>query len=282
MASANAQEIEGWNGPVGQAWASFHNQLDRQIAPLGRVAMEAAGIGPGQRVLDIGCGCGETTLEIARRIGTGEATGVDISAMLLQLAGQAAKAVGAVNVQFLKADAQTDDLGQGVFDVVFSRFGVMFFDDPAKAFGNIRRALKPGGRLGFVCWRSPAENLYLTAAMGAARSVLPPSPPATPNAPGPFGLADGERTRAILAEAGFADTAVEPFAQPIGDSDLEATVAQALNMGPLGSALRETNADDALRAKAADAVRGAYRPYLGADGKVRLPSAVWIVSARNP
>ncbi|MEI9963820.1 MAG: class I SAM-dependent methyltransferase [Caulobacteraceae bacterium] len=278
----NAQQAADWNDAVGRSWADLHEQIDRQIAPLGRQAMAALEPLAGLRVLDVGCGCGETTRELASRIGAGgEAVGVDVSAMLLAIARDTAPPPGAATLRFIQADAQAAPLGGG-FDAAFSRFGVMFFEDPAAAFANIRSALKRGGRLAFVCWRPPAQNPYLTAAMAAARDLLPPAPPPVPHAPGPFGLADGERTRSILAGAGFADVAVKPFDLPIGGDPLEPTVGQALRMGPLASALREAGADEALKARVEDAVRAAYRAFDGADGIVRLPAGVWIVTARNP
>jgi len=280
ISGPNAAQAEGWNNAVGTSWATFHEQIDRQIAPLGHAAMAKAGLKPGQSVLDVGCGCGETSIALARAVSPGgRVLAADISELLLGIARDQAKAAGAANLEFMRADAQAHAFPAGAFDAAFSRFGVMFFEDPTAAFANIRRAIKPGGRLAFVCWRAPQENPYLSAAMGAVRDLLPPGPPPVPHAPGPFGLADGERTRGILADAGFSDVAVEALDQDIGDVGLDASVAQALRMGPLGSALREMDADEATRARVAAAVREAYRAYANANGIVRLPAAVWIVSA---
>lgn len=276
----NADQADGWNNAVGTSWATFHEQIDRQIAPLGRAAMAKAGLKPGQAVLDVGCGCGETSIALARAVAPGgRVLAADISELLLGSARDQAETAGAANLEFIQADAQAHAFAAGAFDAAFSRFGVMFFEDPAAAFANIRRAIKPGGRLAFVCWRAPQENPYLSAAMAAARDLLPAGPPPVPNAPGPFGLADGERTRGILSGAGFSKVALEAVDQDLGGEDLDATVAQALRMGPLGSALRENDADEATRARVAERVREAYRSYLNAEGVVRLPAAVWIVSA---
>ncbi len=277
---ANGYQAEGWNSTVGASWATFHEQIDRQIAPLGRAAMAKAGLKPGMSVLDVGCGCGETSIDLAKQVAPGgRVLAADISGLLLGIARDQAKAAGAVNLEFMQADAQAHAFPPRAFDVAFSRFGVMFFEDPSAAFANIRSAIKPGGRLAFVCWRAPQENPYLSAAMAAVRDLLPPGPPPVPNAPGPFGFADGERTRGILSGAGFSDVAVEPLDQAIGGEDLDASVAQALRMGPLGSALRENDPDEATRKKIAAAVRDAYRAHVNAEGVVRLPAAVWIVSA---
>ena len=166
---------------------------------------------------------------------------------------------GAANVSFVEADAQTYAFAPASFDAVFSRFGVMFFADPPAAFANIRRALKPGGRLVFVCWRTPAENMFLVLPYAAAASQLPPAPPPTPGAPGPFAFADAERVRGILSSAGFRDIGLTPRDQKIGGGDLEQTLAVSLNIGLLGRALRDS---PEKRALVIDLVRDALRPHV--------------------
>ena len=277
MTPANAEQIEGWNDAIGRSWAMLHERLDRQLTPIGRAAMAKAGFGAGDRVLDVGCGCGETTLEIAGKVG--EVLGADVSAMLLDLARKAADAQGLANVQFVEADAQVAKL-PGPFDVVFSRFGVMFFDDPEAAFANIRKALKPGGRLAFCCWRRPAENVWLALPMQAVGHLLPPLPPSDPNAPGPFAFADSGRVKGILADAGFSEIVIEPLDLRIGGDSLEDTAFMALRMGQLGSALRQIGASDELKARVSEALHKALAEHLE-DGVVKLPAAAWIVSAKN-
>ena len=276
---ANAAEIENWNEVVGRSWAMLHERLDRQIAPIGRVAMARAGFAPGQRVLDIGCGCGETSFEIAGKVTPGRVDGLDISAMLLEIARTDAAAKGLSNVSFTQADAQVQAMPPAAYDVVFSRFGVMFFDDPTAAFANIRPALKPGGRLAFCCWRAPKENLWMALPMQAVRHLLPPLPPSDPNAPGPFAFADAERVRGILADAGFAGIEIEPLDLMTGTDSLDESVLLALRIGQLGTALRQLGPDDALKAKVEGALREAMARHLE-DGMVKLPAAAWIVSAR--
>ena len=281
MPAPNAAEIENWNDAVGRTWAMLHERLDRQIAPIGRAAMARAGFETGDRVLDVGCGCGETTLEIAGKVTPGRVLGLDVSAMLLDIARDAARARGAGNVDFAQGDAQTHAVPEARFDVLFSRFGVMFFEDPTAAFANLRRALKPGGRTVFACWRKPAENQWLALPMQAAGHLLPPLPPPDPNAPGPFAFADPDRLRSILDGAGFAGVTIEPFDVRTGGDGLDDSVFLALRMGPLGSALRQLGAPDELKRRVEDALRTALAAHVE-DGVVKLHAAAWIVSGRNP
>jgi SAM-dependent methyltransferase len=185
---------------------------------------------------------------------------------------------GLAAVAFREADAQQDDLGQGQWDGVFSRFGVMFFSDPVAAFANLRRSLRSGGRLAFVCWRPFVENDWMRVPMMAALPLLSPPAPADPTAPGPFAFADPERVMGILQGAGFTDLSITPFDTRIGGSGLDQTVALTLKVGPLGSALRES---PDLAQPVASAVRAALEPYDTPEG-VLMPAAVWLVSARAP
>jgi ubiquinone/menaquinone biosynthesis C-methylase UbiE len=258
----------------------LHEKLDRQIAPIGRAAMAVAGFEPGQQVLDIGCGCGESSFEIAGRVAPGRVDGVDISAMLLEIARSDAAAKGLSNVAFAQADAQIHAFAGATYDVAFSRFGVMFFEDPVAAFSNIRPALKPGGRLAFCCWRTPRENQWLSLPMQAVGHLLPPQPRSDLNAPGPFAFADADRVRSILADAGFAAIVIEPLDLMTGVDSLDDSVHLSLRVGQLGAALRQADADDALKAKVEAALRAALQPYCK-DGVVSLPAAAWIVSART-
>lgn len=277
---ANADQIAYWNNAAGETWAALQDRLDRQIEPLGRRAMDAGAPKGGERVLDIGCGCGQTSLELAQRVApAGQVLGVDISEPMLEVARRRGGEAGATNVSFLAADAQTQAFPPGGFDLAFSRFGVMFFDDPAAAFGNIAAALAPGGRLAFVCWRPMLENPWMSVPMFAALPLLPPMPPpADPTAPGPFAFADPERLRGILASAGFVDIAIAPHDQQIGGNDLEQTVAMSLRVGPLGAVLRE---NPELKDGVVGAIREALTQYVTPQG-VMLASATWIVTAKRP
>jgi ubiquinone/menaquinone biosynthesis C-methylase UbiE len=256
---------------------TFQEQLDRQIEPLGLEAMRALAPAPGERILDVGCGCGQTSLELASRVtGSGAVTGADISAPMLDVARARTVHAGTATPDFRQVDAQTGDLGEGAYDAVFSRFGVMFFSDPVAAFANLRKALKPAGRLAFVCWRPFEENLWMRAAMEAAQAYLPPAPQMDPRAPGPFAFADADRVRSILTEAGFSDVTLHAFNTSIGGSNLDQTVDLAFRVGPLGAVLRE---QPDLAPTVAGAVRAALVAFETPSG-VLMPAAVWIVQAR--
>ncbi|HEX5379380.1 MAG TPA: class I SAM-dependent methyltransferase [Phenylobacterium sp.] len=277
---ANIAQIAYWNAGAGETWASLQERMDNQLAPLGRRVMRELDLAPGQRVLDIGCGAGQTSLQLAEAVGpTGQVTGVDISRPMLEVARRRVPGAGAGKATFLEADAQTRPFETAAYDAAFSRFGVMFFSDPVAAFANIRQALRPGGRLAFVCWRSPAESPVMTLPMAAAAPYLPPqAPPADPTAPGPFAFADPQRVRRILADAGFTDIELTPHNEKIGSGDLEQTLEVSLRVGPLGNLLRE-NPDQ--RDAVIGAVREALAAHEGPDG-VKLESATWIVTAKAP
>jgi SAM-dependent methyltransferase len=196
---------------------------------------------------------------------------------MLEVARGRAEAAGAHNLAFREADAQTAALPGGR-DAVFSRFGVMFFADPEAAFANLRRSLRPGGRLAFVCWRPLPENLWIHLPAEAAAGLVPPAPPPEPGTPGPFAFADPDRVRRILAEAGFTGIEISPHDEAIGGLDLEGTVGMSVWRGPLGAILRER---PDLAPVLHDRVRTAVSPWLRGDA-VYMPSATWLVSARNP
>lgn len=275
----NAAQIEHWNGPAGETWVKLQARLDAQLAPLGHLAMDCAAIRPGEAVLDVGCGTGETTLELSRRVGeSGKVLGVDVSRPMLSLARQRLKAAGFSQTRFEEGDAQNHEFARGSFDLVFSRFGIMFFADPVAAFKNLRAALGKQGRLSFVCWRPAAENAWVAVPMAAAFQHIPQPPPPPPGGPGEFAFAERDRVHEILSGAGFRNITIEPQDMLIGGASLDVTVDTTLSMGPVAAALRE--ADPAAREPVAYAVRQAFAPYEGSEG-VRLGAAVWIVRASS-
>jgi SAM-dependent methyltransferase len=278
----NAEQIAYWNQQGGPKWVAYQRLLDEQISPLGLAAMDRARVAAGERVLDVGCGCGQTSLQLAERVGAGGAvTGIDISAPMLARARERAAQLGGRNLRFLEADAQEAKLGEAAFDLVFSRFGVMFFADPKAAFANLRRSLAPGGRLAFVCWQELARNPWMGIPLRAAAPFLPPMPPADPQAPGPLAFADPERVRGILTAAGFREAAIEPLEGSMAVGGASSTPEQAaaflLEAGPLARALRDAPAAPIDRIEAA--VREAIAPFATPSG-VRMGYGAWVVSAR--
>ena len=213
------------------AWAAVRELLDRQLSPLGLRAMAALDPKPGERVLDVGCGAGQTVVQLAEAVGpAGEVVGIDIAPLLLEIARE--RAATHANVSFIEGDAQTSCLQAESFDAIFSRFGVMAFGDPVEAFGNLHQALKPAGRLAFVCWRSLTENeldLLPLRAAGLEGAVDMT----------PFAFEDPARVRGVLRAAGFDEIAVEPHEQNVGSGGLEAMLSVVMTVGPLGKILRE-------------------------------------------
>ncbi len=280
----NAQQIEYWNEGSGARWVAMNEVIDAQIAPLGEAGIEAAAVAEGERVLDVGCGCGQTSLQLAERVGRhGEVLGIDISAVMLERAVQRAAQTGLANVRFRNADAQTERFSER-FDLLFSRFGVMFFASPVEAFANLLAALRPGGRLTCVTWRPLAENPWMGLPLEAAARHLPARDEAPdPTAPGPFAFADSARVESILEEAGFVGASHERLTQTLrvgGGQTFDQTVSFVAQLGPLGAALRESEED--VRERVLQAVREALEPYRsGGDGGVRMQAGAWIVRARK-
>jgi SAM-dependent methyltransferase len=258
-----------------RAWAEVRELLEMQLAPLGRRALEALAPHPGESVLDIGCGGGETVLDLARAVAPdGTVVGVDLSAAVLAFARRAAK--GCERVRFVQADAQVFPFEPASFDAAFSRFGVMFFADPTAAFINIRRSLKPKGRLAFVCWRALEQNPLDILPLRAASAHLPPQPAHDPDAPGPFAFASPGRVRDVLEGAGFVGIEIAAHDEQVGSGDVDAMLAVCSRVGALGKILRE---NPELRAATLPAVRSALAAHDGPDG-VRLNAATWVVTAR--
>jgi SAM-dependent methyltransferase len=273
-ASANADQIEYWNGPAGQRWVEAQESLDRTLASIASAFLAFAAVKPGERVLDVGCGCGTTTLAFAAAAGPGgQVTGLDISAPMLGLARTRA---ASKPVEFVQADASAHPF-KSEYDVVASRFGVMFFADPIAAFANIKTALKPGGRLAFVCWRAMPDNAWAVTPLAAARDLLPVGPPPDPNAPGPFAFADPVRLRAILEGAGFKGVTIEKLDSVMHMAPTAREAAQfSLGIGPLARAAAEL--DDATKTKIVARVAAALEKFETPSG-VAPPAACWLAGA---
>ena len=281
MADANSAQAHHWNFDAGPGWVARQEQLDRMLEPLGERGLATASPLPGERAIDVGCGCGATTIALARRVGeSGHVLGVDISEPMLARARERCAELRLANVELMRSDAQQAQLPPA-HDLAFSRFGVMFFDDPTAAMANIGRGLEPGGRIVFVCWQDRNRNPWMGIPMAAALQHVPAPPAPDADAPGPFAFADPERVRRILTDAGFADIALEAVEHELlvgGASDLDGAAAFAADSGTVRSVLG--NADDDTRRRAAESIRAALAPYAVRDG-VRLASAVWVVSAHK-
>jgi SAM-dependent methyltransferase len=236
----------------------------------------------GERVLDIGCGAGAQTFALARAVGPdGAVTGVHFSAPLLARARERQDAVGAGNITFRQADAQTDDLGEGVFDLIASRFGVMFFDQPVVAFSNLATALRPGGRMAFVTWQGPEANPWFTLPHRLAVARLGEVAPAPPDAPGPMAFRDTERVLDILAAAGFVDCKADEIATELHHpGGVEAATMLATQIGPVSRVLREKHGTDADREAIGAELVSSFERYRTADG-IRVPAGVLIYTARK-
>jgi SAM-dependent methyltransferase len=268
------EQAARWNGEGGQAWVEQQAPLDAMFKPFEALLTDA--IEQGERVLDVGCGTGSTTLAAARMAGAnGNCVGIDISAPMLDAARRRAEREGAT-ATFVQADAQTYAFESGAFDTIISRFGVMFFSDPASAFANLRRAVRADGRLCVAAWRGADENPFMTTTERAAAPFLKNVPARPANGPGQFAFADAKRVRGILEESGWTAIAVRPIdvACAFSQNDL---VRFFTRLGPLGVIFREI--DVQTRAQVIEAVRGAFAPFIAGDD-VRYTAACWLVTAR--
>jgi SAM-dependent methyltransferase len=273
---ANKERAALWTNGIGHVWIANEENVLAVGHSHGRAALDAARIGSGERVLDVGCGTGPMTRAIADLVvSTGSVVGLDISSVLIEEAKL--RAAGRDNVSFVCADAQTVDLDPS-FDVVYSQFGVMFFEDPAAAFANLRSALTPGGRLAFACWQGFFANAWMSVPAMGAMSVLQ-APPPDPTAPGPFTLEDPDRIRSLLTDAGLTDIDVRPFEDvAVLRWDLEG-IGHMFKLSPMREQWEQ--ADEATRERVIVAVREAGAPYRQEDGTYGLPSASWTVTARG-
>ncbi|GAA2126656.1 class I SAM-dependent methyltransferase [Streptomyces synnematoformans] len=269
-----------WDGATGDHWVAYEEKYNAAVFRYSERLFAGADVRPDDRVLDIGCGCGQTTRVAAELAAKGSAHGVDLSAAMLAQARARAAEEGLDNVRFEQADAQVHDFAAGAYDLAISRNGVMFFDDPVAAFANVRRALRPAGRLAFVCWRAPEESEYsLVPRAALGRYVTLPGPGGA-NEPGPNSLADPDRVRDVLGRAGLVDVRLDPEDELMDlGADLDEAMDFVLNRPHVRGPLSEVDAPTA--AKATDELRTALTPYVTPAG-VLLRSPAWLVTAHAP
>jgi SAM-dependent methyltransferase len=273
---ANEETLKSWDGPGGEYWAANAATFDDSMAAYLPPLFEAAALSAGERVLDIGCGNGVTTLEAARRTSPGRAMGLDLSSSMLGVARERASAQRIANVEFVQGDAQVYPFEPGGFDVVLSRFGVMFFADPDAAFANIGRGVRPGGRLAMLVWQQTAVNEWMTgvAAALAAGRTLPAPPPGTP---GPSSLGDPDRVRHLLGDAGFGKVKLTGVVEPMSfGPDLDSAYEFVFGLSFVAALLKDL--DEATRADALAELRSVLGAHLTPAG-VRFGAAAWVVSA---
>ena len=276
LVAVNADQSEDWNGASGREFIEQRERHERMLGRLTARLLPAAQIQDGETVLDIGCGCGDVTILAARAAGSGRALGADFSRIQIAEARRLAAAAGVANVRFEVADAQVHPFGTGVFDVVLSKFGVMFFDDPAAAFANLRRALRRGGRLAFLCWRTREENPVFTAGFAGAAAV--PGLREMPGPPAAFSLADTGRAGASLSGAGFGRI---EFVQADEPMLIGRDVGDVLEYERASPASTEILAglSPAQAAELTGQVRDRLTPYASPEGVV-MPGAAWLVTAQ--
>jgi SAM-dependent methyltransferase len=275
----NRDQIEYWNGPAGERWAREQASTDRAFAAFAARLLERAGLRAGAHVLDVGCGCGTTTLAAADAVGPqGSVVGVDVSAPMVICARE--RSAGRPNVSFVRADASVH-VFQSLFDAMISRFGVMFFRRPALAFARMGEALRPDATLSFACWRAADENEWVCVPGREVDPFVPDESPVAVDEPGPFSFADASRISRVLGTAGYRNIAIEPFDADVvlSEEGLDEAVRFVMSTGPTARRLRDADAD--AKARASDVLSRRLQPRVAAN-RVTLRGAVWIVTATRP
>jgi len=274
MTERNPDQAAYWNGDAGVAWVKHQSRLDSVLTPFTRASLDGMGNIEGLKVLDLGCGCGESALELAAR--GAQVVGLDISAPMIERARARQFSESLDLLEFVCADAE----GYGEtasFDRIYSRFGCMFFEHPVTAFAHLHTLLKSDGRMQLMCWQSPKDNPWMSVAGRAIAPFLPEQPARDPRAPGPFAFADTAYVAGVLSDAGFVDVDFESVPQRVQVApSIEEAIAFQLDIGPASRALRAMNSHDA--AKALNAIRQALEPFTTDQG-VEMQGAVWLIRA---
>lgn len=278
---SNQDQIDYWNGEAGHKWAQRDEQMARLLAPVSEALMDHVGVASTPRALDIGCGGGSGTRLLAERLNPdARILGVDVSEPLLDIARSvSADAKPGPCIEYLLADAASHDFGEERFNLLFSRFGVMFFNDPVQAFTHLHAVMRPGARLAFSCWQALANNPWTALPLKAALAILPRPPAPPPRAPGPFAFADEAYVRDILESSGWQKVDITPHEFVLtwpGEAGYESAVRDLVNTGPVSRLLVEASKEDreAVYVAATEALRDHYR-----DGRLQLAGAVWLVTA---
>jgi SAM-dependent methyltransferase len=280
---ASPEEIDAdmlafWNGQGGRTWVARQAHTDTTLRSVTEALLAFAAPCTGERVLDVGCGCGASTLDFARAVGpSGHVAALDISGPMLAEGEARAKAAGITNIKWRQADPATVQLDE--YDLLTSAFGTMFFGDPVGAFANMRRTASPGSRMAVVCWRPLAENPWMEIPMNAAARDLPPRPTPAPHAPGMFAFADPERVSEVLTASGWAPPRFKKLDVDLdiaAGRGLHEAVVQSTQIGAVNSWLRSQPAE--VVSAAIESLREALAPYV--DGaSVRLAGAMWLISS---
>jgi len=274
----NSDQIEFWNGKAGKKWAEFQHALDIMMDPLGLQAIQQADLKSTDHVLDVGCGCGSTSIHLGQL--AARVLGIDISTPMLEVAKSRTASSGGTT-EFLLADAAVQQFPPDSFDLIFSRFGVMFFDDPVSAFSNLRTSLKPQGRLCFLCWRAINENPWMMIPLTTILQYIPPPEPAAAGTAGPFAFADIDYVRTILTGAGFNSIEAKSIDAIISvgtGKDLQESLTFLEKIGPVASLVADQSEQVVAQIRAA--LLETLKTYQTADG-IKMGAACWIVTAEN-
>ena len=280
MKEINQDQKEFWNNEKGKIWVALEKKIDAMLSPLGDEALKSLAPENGENIIDIGCGTATTSLKIADLVGDkGSVTGVDISKPILECARQKAKENSVSNIEFILADAQNHKYLVNSYDAIFSRFGVMFFEDPVAAFANLIKGLKSGGRLAFICWAEPSVNDWIETSTNVASRFLELPPKAAPREPGPFAFEDPVYLRKILSDAGWKKITIENYCTTnLVGKTIEEAADFLSRMGPMSIPFE--NAEETVKIKVIDALKDCFSNYLTETG-VEMNFNSWIVTANK-